>query len=564
MAQEEVEEILVTGLRAVDEDDVFGGVYDEVLVGCAAVPRDKKGCTSKLIELAVSIPMCLVEGLYDIELKDLCLKLIRVIIDLKEQYGEKHGYFFTSITECIYHSRRLFMVVITPQILDSFAEGREVNIYKYERVEENKDFGIRLNSRVQLRVVAVHKCYFRIGGDDYIAELKRKNGGLFFGSVLQIFRLGQVIPVKTYYIKAHCYYPALNMFDSNESYDIFKKHTSFESFSSSSIPIGYIKYGELILKELYIYLILSKLNYGPRTMILVNPYVITGVYIVTEDLNTENTDFQTENVMGENELIPLYNTGPTNLYWNIFSRLSTELSIISCLFQLKDFNPGNWGLVGPKGIFYKFEERDKLEVEPELMIVDSLPKNDSEVKPIKEEFFEGFIPAADNISNWTRQAYECRRTYLRTMRRSKNEYNSEVKRFEELYLQNVHEKSEVSREAVENFERHLGGRELGNVMREVLTELRQIIDTYSPITDANGNNRTNRDVMGLNNPPERFSGFVPVEEQILGLEDYIRDVVENYELLREYIYGGMEREAEEFVNENRKKFLESDNNKDTK
>ena len=46
------------------------------------------------------------------------------------------------------------------------------------------------------------------------------------------------------------------------------------------------------LREIFVYKVLEKIGYGPKSHIIVNPYINFGLYIMTEDLNSNDNIFK--------------------------------------------------------------------------------------------------------------------------------------------------------------------------------------------------------------------------------------------------------------------------------
>ena len=132
-----------------------------------------------------------------------------------EKEFQKYGTIFELINQNFFHSRSLLAVSMAPQIIEKYVfplkRRSSPEIISFQSIGEKK-------KKKEI-------CTFILDGNQYICEFSKKPQGKFFGSIVQI-RASDGRNSRTYYLKAHQYYPALNSKDSKDTYEDTFKYSS--------------------------------------------------------------------------------------------------------------------------------------------------------------------------------------------------------------------------------------------------------------------------------------------------------------------------------------------------
>lgn len=352
-------------LYEIDKKDLFLKDYILILNRCEESRQNgfkeaKHNPLAVLGKNASFISKIILDEIYSIENQELLFNMIKAINEFNCNTQEEKQ-FLNKITQVFYHSRRLLNAVIAPKIIDIFIDNREdikeksYVILNYKRIYEEKQND---NSSEEPKIIG-ERCNFIIGTKSYTCEFFKKNKGVFFGSLIEIRESNNIL--QRYYFKGHNRYPALNTINSMDSY------------KNSSILINSIESKDSIaktlsgidLREIFVYKALEKIGYGPKSHIIVNPYINFGLYIMTEDLNSKDNIFKElsiiKNDLGE-YFKPFFTKESKEKIKILIKEGLNQLNIIACIFKLIDLKEDNVGFLGTSEIWkilMNDEKKDK-------------------------------------------------------------------------------------------------------------------------------------------------------------------------------------------------------------
>lgn len=323
--------------------------------------------------------------------------------------------FFESTVKCFYHSRALLGIIISPQIIE---------LHHPNFINEHADFEINRESgptdsnsassseqsssikQSSFRPAASYKFVYKPTSyhQEYTVLLANKNEGAQFGGYFTL--TDSTGSSQKYFVKAYYGYPAKGDFNSEKAF------TSSMSFNCNSElfmdePFDIPQYAPVDFKELFIYKVLEKLNVGPKSHFIINPYLKDGLFIATEDINDETSGFVEMGKMDpvlevviNNILIEMRNgeLGPSEYCsFNALAGL-LEIDTINRVFGLLDANDGNFGYlerlvngaIPKKRHVKKSHARNWLTSEHEFRIIDFFQPKTSD-SYVVESIFESFL-----------------------------------------------------------------------------------------------------------------------------------------------------------------------------
>ena len=313
---------------------------------------------------------------------------------------------FERINQVFYYSKRLFNSQLLPYIANTLYRNDVIrnNTSITNDYISNKE--LRFKTWPKLKAAFAQFYYFNVGDNIYLIESGYKTNGIHFGSFVTC---GQIDPdnidredinienAMIYFVKSYSGYPAKN---NAVGTDIAAKdlRTEVTSAKKDTVNIGFVN-----LRELFIYKVLENLNIGPKTNFLINPYINKGVFIVTNNLDTDTKKFfQADNLKMEgntdlqnaitNEYDSVRNYKDYNTFYPVINL--TELHFISSIFNLVDMKQDNIGYMGPETISLMNgtnEEKAKTFLKDDIKwkIVDFLVGSTSNIKMIKNNFIKG-------------------------------------------------------------------------------------------------------------------------------------------------------------------------------
>ena len=311
------------------------------------------------------------------EIQATSLQMIKELNIMSKEEYQKYAILFEFINQIFYHSRHLLAVTLAPQIIDQYV-SKYIGSTNRPVIESYESKGIKRNKK--------EICKFRIDGEPYICEFSKKLEGKFFGSVVQI-RSIDGSKSKKYYLKAHQGYPATNEKDSYDAFkDTINRIVSIEEIRNSS---SFTKLHSLDLREPFMYKLLDELGFGPKTYIMINPYVIFGLFIVTEDLTLGNNLFYNVDEFNSKIKIDqiLNYDSPAQQF---LTKSVTELSMLSCIFSLLDLHSQNWGFVAREEAIQDLLELKNPSTSPQIRIIDFQQFTDFNTSS-KDHFLQGKI-----------------------------------------------------------------------------------------------------------------------------------------------------------------------------
>lgn len=305
--------------------------------------------------------------------RNLSLHLIRSFCDL-EQLADSNMLetdevdldvlieFFKMTNQIFYHSRRLLNLVVIPDIAELYGT-------KYMKIRSYSDlnfimqsFSINENEGASTKSRNIIQ-NFSINNLELQSILTKKTEGIHFGAKIEISQ-SEDFQERKFFLKAYHGYPAIEKKDSNDTtIDTSRKVKSTGGEDTDSITIR-----KLDLKEPFVYKFFSSVNLGPNVVFPINPYINNGFFILTEDLSNEFESivfFEASEFKGiDNDIRFVERLRERKTYIKrrdnieiddlIFQdKLShrqifintTELSIISLIFELNDIKEENFGFV---------------------------------------------------------------------------------------------------------------------------------------------------------------------------------------------------------------------------
>lgn len=327
----------------------------------------------------------LVNALYISKQKDDALLIIKEIFLMSsEDRFNIYNIFFKRLKQIFYQSKKLLTVTVAPQIID---------IYFLNSDKSKEQKSILSYEKIKTANGSIHTCKFKFGNLNYICEFSNKKEGKFFGSVIEI-KTDNGKFLKKYYLKGHIKYPAYNEKGSSESYlDTIHYSTTLEIISQDERAMT--SNNLIDLREPFMYQILDHLKYGPITHIIINPYIFNGLFIVTEDLNSNDNLYLDVDKFDERfNLNSLAKNTQSNLRENIIINF-TETNILSELFNLTDLHPQNWGYYANSETYDQLTNNSIPLTYGQIRIVDFLIRKPS--YSIGENILKGKIPGMKDL-----------------------------------------------------------------------------------------------------------------------------------------------------------------------
>ena len=210
-------------------------------------------------------------------------------------------FFFKLRCQPFYHSRTLFGLTLVPQILTLIYGCLGYGKFSFEKMGysnelvHSSEFIRRTRQRYYLNTSPKkaakekeYKFFFRPnkGGNSYSVIIRNKINGLQFGG---IFITSDNQTSKSYFVKAYSGYPAKARLNSETA---FTKTTCYiRSSDNNDDSTKQYLYNQVDLKELFTYTVLDLIDLEPRVHFMVNPYLKDGLFIIIEDLNSQNYKF---------------------------------------------------------------------------------------------------------------------------------------------------------------------------------------------------------------------------------------------------------------------------------
>ena len=422
--------------------------------------KDKFCDTHLVVQKALAhdflpLVIALRKNLYNKNNQTEVLRMIQELFEmsLEQDFYENYSVLFEYITQAFYKSRRLLMVALSPQIIDQYiltlgSTSHPTNL-SFQSVEDKEH------------------CRFSVDEHEFICEFSYKTEGKFFGSIVQIKAIDGS-KARTYYLKANKGYPATNTKGSNDSIqDTTSFSSTLESISSKEKPAVKLRY--IDLREPFMYKVLEHLGYGAKTYILVNPYILYGLFIITEDLNSEpNFFYSMEKLKEKIELETILNAN-IEFYapvQNIITNQFTEVSILSSIFNLCDLHLNNWGYLATDDTYNQLKEGKKSSSRPQIRIIDFLIMDDS--IQLEEMFLSGQIPGVKlQFSNISVKIAN----YLKTLSKLNPKEQEEFKTAFEI-------KIKQGQAANQKFHKHLRCRQIHDILERTKAKLLKQIAQY--------------------------------------------------------------------------------------
>ena len=362
--------------------------------------------------LGPPISISILYYLYDLNNQASSLKMIQELIVMsKEEEYQKYARLFEFIIKFFYLSRRLLTVTLAPQIIDQYV-SKYIGSTNRPVIESYESKGIKRDKK--------EICKFRIDGEPYICEFSKKLEGKFFGSVVQIrplksnktkkssksskSSLTNKNKSKTYYVKAHYGYPVYNRYANQEdTYDLdLIKYAPSTKFWNKYLPI--YKLRPIDLREPFMYKLFDELGYGPKTYIMINPYLPSGLFIVTEDLILNNSMKKNNIFLNVEEIETKIQTDRFNSWFRSSAKefltiKATELSLLSIIFNICDLHWKNWGFIASIGACQRLLKLKKPLTSVEIFIIDFLIADDKE-ESLKDIFLNGKNLGKETYNNY--------------------------------------------------------------------------------------------------------------------------------------------------------------------
>lgn len=466
---------------------------------------------------------------------DIVLSCIREISTIKnkwegfdlDEFGKNYvnqNVYFKLITQPFYHSRTLFGIIISPQILELVFGIKVAKKFMLEKIdyENNKITKFEIdNIKSPSEKPKKYKEYALIFQSmkeekiNYTVKIQNKGKGGQFGG---IFFVNDNKITKSYFAKSYYGYPAKPNYNSEMalSASISKKQ------SSDIVNDNYYEttYSKVNFKELFIYKVLESMGLGPKVYFLVNPYLKDGLYIISENLNDQNKEFIEISKFGNEEfyevLEPLMKLikgeYKDNKIYDSYNGLVDllEIDIINRIFTLNDFNSDNFGILKEKQNLIE-SNADWISLHHIFKIIDFLPSIKVSEKYIDENISKNYLEgnSTTKFSNYTIMYTAIYRGFDRPLKFYKG---IDINKLKQKYLE---EKLFFGKKAIENIEKRCGGQ-----LNIVLQNSKENIINFI---------KQNQNNIDLSND-YLCEGFED-------LDSYINGILINYKTLKDFLYS---------------------------
>ena len=466
---------------------------------------------------------------------DIVLSCIREISTIKnkwegfdlDEFGKNYvnqNVYFKLITQPFYHSRTLFGIIISPQILELVFGIKVAKKFMLEKIdyENNKITKFEIdNIKSPSEKPKKYKEYALIFQSmkeekiNYTVKIQNKGKGGQFGG---IFFVNDNKITKSYFAKSYYGYPAKPNYNSEMalSASISKKQSSDivnDNFYETT-------YSKVNFKELFIYKVLESMGLGPKVYFLVNPYLKDGLYIISENLNDQNKEFIEISKFGNEEfyevLEPLMKLikgeYKDNKIYDSYNGLVDllEIDIINRIFTLNDFNSDNFGILKEKQNLIE-SNADWISLHHIFKIIDFLPSIKVSEKYIDENISKNYLEgnSTTKYSNYTIMYTAIYRGFDRPLKFYKG---IDINKLKQKYLE---EKLFFGKKAIENIEKRCGGQ-----LNIVLQNSKENIINFI---------KQNQNNIDLSND-YLCEGFED-------LDSYINGILINYKTLKDFLYS---------------------------
>ncbi len=408
-----------------------------------------------------------------------------------------HFRFFKLCTQSFYHSKTLLGMSIMQHFFDreydtdalTFSKNDETGMYTFNF---HDDVGILAN---------------------------KIRGGQFGG----VFTLNKADVSKKYFVKSYYGYPAKANFNSRLAFEKTTSSIMTSDIVNDRAPES--PYERVNFKELFVYKFLELIGLGPKVHFLVNPYIKDGLFISTEDVNTDsekfveigkinqmlitNLNYKLQQVMLGNVILDEYKE-----YNAIIDML--EIDTINRIFTLNDFNTGNFGYLmsesDPIDAISWLKQTHKFRVIDFLSSIKSY--NGYVVENIGETFLEGNAVTKYDVTTIMHAAIN---------RKTDGEaffQNFSTKQKQELAEKNKVEKLFFGKKIIERLETERFKVDLNEVLQKAKIDVLEFFK-------SSVNGKIVSKTIGLS---EDYIG-----EQINDLDTYIGGIITNYNALKEFI-----------------------------
>ena len=402
-----------------------------------------------------------------------CLTFIRQVSDLiyfdwsylnNVVFKIIHNYF-----QNIFRYSRRLMTYIFVDYISRVKYGKILDYSKISIDDENDDYFLKIiyEKEIEKKEILVNN----------------KAIGINSGIIIKIEQ-------NKYYIKV--YHGGSKEKSSYDSLKLFLRDSS-NPFTFDKNQIYNL---EINLREPLIYFILEELKYSPEVDIIINPYVIQGLYIATKDIEEKGKIFYLFKDIKEK----LKNMDLININQNLVISLN-ELDIISKLFGITDLNIGNFGFLE--------EERNK-NIYKDIKIID-------------------FIPPSTNNFHSSYKYLIFKKSYDDDCGLSDKNILEKIS----LAYDNI-KKKEILITAFQKFKNRLKEISLKNILEKSLKKLINIFEIEKGNNDEimlmnpkiKNKKRKNYELLGFQDFDENLPNYYPkIKSEI---EDYIRKVENNY------------------------------------
>ena len=543
--QEWIEVKIIQRLKSLDTNDIFSAIFNRILLRCEEIRtpykdphlgwvhkisvhgkkpqeipvarfKDSRSVVQSLLGREIgAVAWEILDNLYDPENRAMALNMIRElnVMQTAKEFSS-YNILFERINQIFYHSRRLLTVTIAPQIIEK---------YVFDMVNPGAQFDIESFETVGEEGNQKQQCTFAVEGHEYICEFSRKKEGKFFGSVVEVRAIDES-KARRYYLKAHQGYPAVNKKDSNTSYfDTTTYSTTLQTISADEKPI--VKLNYMDLREPFMYKVLEQLGYGPKTYIMINPYINYGLYIVTEDLNSGSSIFfNIEGLKSRIDLNRILNPlvrSTTPARDTIVTNL-TEVSILSYIFNLCDLHSQNWGYIATEGAYGELKAGRNPSSRAEIRIIDFLLSKDTPTDQLEEKFLRGQIPGVNGTFS---QVLGILTAYLDALPDIEEQ---EQEAFRKLFETKIQQGQVATRQLHE----HIRGRELYDIIEKTKRELLEQLTRYPLICVVLNPEETSMESAAAPTDPPSVN-----KNSYIELENYCKSIHENYDKWNAFIAG---------------------------
>ncbi|KAI5509869.1 protein CBG06246 family [Trichomonas vaginalis G3] len=442
------------------------------------------------------------------EMRKDCLSVLRTVMDfsfseqIEDRYGVNQEFLTRKAKQYLWGSRKLLQDQAIEQIPE-FAEHLRTGVksYDFENLE-------------------IEFC------DNYKATVEPKVNGVEFGEILSL-KKGEETVVR-YFIKAFSGYPIKN--HRQGSKDIW----SSEMISDcDDDPFPPFHYRHPNLRDPFVYKILESLGVGPHVEIIINPYISCGFYIATRDLTYGNQTFIELGSTKTRADLDWFMKNQLLLFPNQYGHIKenlTTLDVIERILCLADLHKHNVGLLLMGSDKYRLVDfvNNVPILNPQIIDFKVYRMKEWQREYLGRQFRDG-----DNHGEYKEPCIIPKLIQFRPHEEKFYMGFKAIKNIQEILgklipIENPHDSQDVDEI------------QLKELLKQKFSEIKTLLLQRRDDLPVLGN-RTNAELIGYKfkicEEDQKKEGKYRkyVEDSLEDLDDYCKDVIINYHILKNYI-----------------------------